>query len=532
MFPFGAFVLGAMVVMLVVFVAVVGLGLRPGRSRSGRPSLWRSAARRLGLRFSPPTSTSPVRIEGKIRGLRVEASALHPSSGRSRQKPVIRFRIRFDPPLSVQLALFREGQHRKLEEKHGLTDTIIGDERFDRLFVVVCRNREALLDYLDEPRRKHLVTFFEKYTSARVSHEGIYWETGAPLRSAHQLITITRDLVHLGLALRESSSTSKAGSRSPETSSPASSSEAEPDLLPSPEEVAPADVTPEVLSELAAAPIAGAVVEATLAPPAPTIEDPRFDLAPPSPTSSRDRALTLEELLATGFDSPSGGSPDIEEALAGLDWPDLGLDAGDELSRRAGDDLEAELDALLVSSPGVLGFGLEEIPALELMPEVDTSSSPAPAGIDISDISGAPTAAPRALPPVALPDDVDDSRPAPLDLESSRKLLLELLGPGSSGLGAISSFEEEHQGREITFEGTLESLEEDFTGGSTAVLRVELPGMSDRVSAYVLNDREEEARLRRHLGKSFRGRGTLVKLDVYTNRLWLLSPSRAGSIVS
>ena len=105
----------------------------------------------------------PVRVEGKRRGC--DVSIYHHVTGGRNNTTYARIKVATENPAGLKLAFSRESVLGRVGKSLGMQDVQVGDEHFDRLFLVKCSNPEFIKTALLPEIRERLCKVWEAHKS-------------------------------------------------------------------------------------------------------------------------------------------------------------------------------------------------------------------------------------------------------------------------------------------------------------------------------------------------------------------------------
>lgn len=127
----------------------------------------------------------PTKVSGDYRGGLLEVWHFSRSSGKS-SHPYIGVRMSLDNQRDLSFQFHEEGIFSKIGKTFGMQDVSVGDERFDKTFIVKCSDPDYIrMALLREIMDKFYCTFEEHGARGTIKLKGneIYYEEGGRIRS-------------------------------------------------------------------------------------------------------------------------------------------------------------------------------------------------------------------------------------------------------------------------------------------------------------------------------------------------------------
>jgi hypothetical protein len=466
---------GFAVVFVFIGLMVAAVVFSVARAQAKRANVaWRNAARMLGLPYQPGGMLSPRRIEGSLPGGYVIVNTFTRRSGKH-SRTYTRYRVRYHQPLGLGLKLTKEGFFSGVGKFFGSQDIETGDPLFDSEVVVKGVSGRHVREFLTPARQMRIRRALNAFSGLVIDDDQICWESRSVPRESRHIVNNIRRLTELARSLSGHREADGALDR-------AVSAQREGRLEDALEAVRDIPVTDEVEP-----------LEARL------LEGEILHLAGRDEEASRVFEKAREE------------APEDAEIR---EWADH---TAGRHSRGGGPlppplPIEKSPDPPPLPSEEIRTAAPEEPPSApppETPPEATAPEEPAPEE-------------PVVATPAQSAPPADATTPAPpLDAAS---VCEDLFRPGQSSLAASRTFEERYEGRAVSWQGKLTSVEGftyDFVFGSQrgtkAILEVHEvtsdvygPTKAQAVLQLPPEAREE---LRESVGGTFTFEGELLKAD-------------------
>jgi hypothetical protein len=161
--------------VLAITTLVTGIGglilfsiLRSKRVRAA----WGEAARRLGLQYTPCSSTSYDQITGTLNGYYVDVRFCQDSVGEDSSTCTL-FTVAHPEPLGLGLNITRQGYMAKFMKLVGEQDIVVGDPLFDKQVWIRGTNPPAVIRYLTKSRRNAIIQGLHRYSDLVVTDDKV-----------------------------------------------------------------------------------------------------------------------------------------------------------------------------------------------------------------------------------------------------------------------------------------------------------------------------------------------------------------------
>ncbi len=490
-----------------------------------RLSSWKFAAHKLDLDIVRTSGSSLPGIRGMIDGHQVLISAkkLKRQDGRTRFKT--KFTLKFSQKLDIDLGLFREGYHADLTSRHNLVDVQIGSEEFDRLFMIIGRDPQALIQYLNKKRQQSLIWFFQEYINAKVSESGISWETSGLISDVKKLILTVKDFLHLSEVLTEES---RAHDLPPPVNFYLENATDDSDGI---------EITRKEKQRESGIFEVEESFDQEAEPDQPKIRsfgEPRKtsineDLKPSEKTKKRnplsndpvkelsEAKISMEEMLASSLENSEDETIQTSDPFSNLQDPLKTLSVED-----------SSLNVEIPNSDVLSDSMIEDVGADDLLKNLQ---------FDLE--TGETLDLDHSLQELEVEDPlqaIDQNLNFDLDLDVSAtgvlvedatlglEYILSLFEPGLSKLSSSNKFSTEAHGKELVLKGTLTEITQEptlFNPSVSGLFEVKNPNLDGTLYIYVKFPEDEHSNLKGQLETEQEIRGTATKFDPYAKKIWL-----------
>ncbi len=190
---------GALVFILfgAIFITVVVLSLQRHQQAT---AAWAGAADRLGLEHRPGGMFSKHELHGHLDGLPVTVWTFTRGSGDNRETWT-GFNVTH-PPLGPPVTLTRDSSVASFFRRFvGGTDATLGDPEFDETLKIDSDHPEQLAAFLTPTRRAAILTLFETWHDAKITHRDITVSTKGRCRDEMQIVRTLRRIVDTATVL-------------------------------------------------------------------------------------------------------------------------------------------------------------------------------------------------------------------------------------------------------------------------------------------------------------------------------------------
>lgn len=144
-------------------------------------------------------SLSPWRMEGQRSGLVVSIFPERRGSGKNSTTYTI-VRAEFGTPASVSVLLLPEGGFERFAKSvFNMQDIEIGDERFDRAFMIRGEDPAGVKLFLDPERREKFLHLKEKHQLVRITEKFVQYEKAGTIVDEQKLRTVLEDVTAAAL---------------------------------------------------------------------------------------------------------------------------------------------------------------------------------------------------------------------------------------------------------------------------------------------------------------------------------------------
>lgn len=501
-------------VFLVIFalIAVFAIAIPSAIARSKATThAWSTAARSLGLPFTPPSFGKPRRMEGSLRGVHLIVDTFTRSTGKS-STTYTRYRARYPRSLALGLRLTKQGFFSGVGKLLGAQDISVGDAFFDQDVVVKGTDVRGVKAFLTPPRRTRIRSALNAFRGLVIDDEAVRWDDPRVHRDAGQIVSNARKIAGLAWFLASE------GVSSDETSAKAHAPT---------EGSAPGSQAPGLQATRSQAP--WSLAPRSLAPAMPAPEGPSWERLAPSgrpwpdaaeavPPPEAGRPVSMEDLFGEG---PWSSEEPIEaEASAHAQGtePDSPVLEGEALE---GGVLEGEPPASRAEEEWVspVSGAAGPSPPSEESPPEESLSEESPAGESRS--SESPSS--------------EGQRPSergPLRAVHCDAVGEDLFAGGRTTYDTRRLFEERHKGASVHGDGVLRSVDGfsyDYIFGSVpgakALIEIRAVGSDvygpNLVHAIVGLPPDAAPALRGEVGRRFNFDGTLIGIDELMRNLYV-----------
>ncbi|RZV44337.1 MAG: hypothetical protein EX269_11870 [Acidimicrobiales bacterium] len=150
---------------------------------------WKQAARTLGFRYD--TNSSKPTLHGMANGRPVKVWVKRVGKNNHQTH----YEVDFPVPIGPHLLVKREGGLSKMKRAVGLTDTQVGDHRFDELFDIRADDPAAATLFLTNERKAAMVTLAQLLPQVQISTKEIHLARRGIETDAQMLVSIVSRMV-------------------------------------------------------------------------------------------------------------------------------------------------------------------------------------------------------------------------------------------------------------------------------------------------------------------------------------------------
>ena len=192
--------MGHIVAFLAIFIVpgiVIGIVILFAMARSKKINqAWESAAKTLGLQYSPSAMLKSRNISGDLHGFHVLIDIYTSGSG-DHSQTYTRFRVTNPTPLNLGLRLTREGMLTSVAKFFGSQDIQVGDSAFDDSLHIKGNDESSIREFLKPSRRMRIQRFLRSHSDATIQDDSIHWKHRGTISNSGLLVNRTRAMLRL-----------------------------------------------------------------------------------------------------------------------------------------------------------------------------------------------------------------------------------------------------------------------------------------------------------------------------------------------
>ena len=180
-----------LLLFLGIFVTIGYVAVRHHRAAT---DAWTTAAQRLGMDFRPGGIFSKSEMHGRIDGLPVTVWTFSRGSGENSETWTA-YNVTH-PPLGPPVTLTRDNAVSSFFRRFtGGTDAVLGDPQLDDTLRIDTEHPDQLAEFLTPTRRAAVMTIFESWGAAKITHGDITVSTKGRSKDADQIVSTLRRIV-------------------------------------------------------------------------------------------------------------------------------------------------------------------------------------------------------------------------------------------------------------------------------------------------------------------------------------------------
>ena len=192
--------MGHIIAFLAIFIVpgiVIGMVILFAMTRSRKINqAWESAAKTLGLQYSPSAILKSRNISGDLHGFHVLIDIYTSGSGDHSQS-YTRLRVTYPTPLNLGLRLTREGMLTSVAKFFGSQDIQVGDSAFDDSLHIKGNDESSIREFLNPSRRLRIQRFLRNHSDATIQDDSIHWRHRGTISNSGLLVNKTRAMLRL-----------------------------------------------------------------------------------------------------------------------------------------------------------------------------------------------------------------------------------------------------------------------------------------------------------------------------------------------